>query len=120
MPPCEVDVYLPRFSIESDLRLDDALRRLGIPLAFERGSADFSGMNGRVADLSIGAALHKACVDVNEEGTTAAAATGIMMVALGLPEPPQIFRADHPFLFLIRDTRTKSILFFGRLVEPNH
>jgi serpin B len=71
-------------------------------------------------DLFISAVVHKAFVDVNEEGTEAAAATGVVMRmnAVMMPRPTPIFRADHPFIFLIRDTRSGSILFLGRLVDP--
>jgi serpin B len=62
--------------------------------------------------------LHKAFVDVNEEGTTAAAATAVVMMGRGEPEPPPVFRADHPFVFMIREKRTKCVLFLGRLMDP--
>jgi serpin B len=71
-------------------------------------------------DIFFSAVIHKAFVDVKERGTEAAAATGIMM-ARAAPRPQQpipVFRADHPFLFLIRDNRTGSILFLGRIVNP--
>jgi serpin B len=74
-------------------------------------------------EFSISAAIHKAFIDVNEEGTEAAAATSIVMRATAMrmprPEPPPIvFRADHPFLFMIRDTKTGAILFMGRVEDP--
>jgi serpin B len=71
-------------------------------------------------DLWISAAIHKAFVDVNEEGTEAAAATGIVMrsMAVTRQQPPIVFRADHPFLFLIRDNRSGGILFMGRVTDP--
>jgi serpin B len=74
-------------------------------------------------DFTISAAIHKAFVDVNETGTEAAAATSVIMRATAMrqtmPEPPPIiFRADHPFLFLIRDTKTGAILFMGRVADP--
>ena len=71
-------------------------------------------------DLFISAVIHKAFVDVNEEGTEAAAATGVVIMGRGLaiPRKPADFRADHPFVFLIRDNRTGSILFLGRLMNP--
>jgi len=71
-------------------------------------------------DFWISAAIHKAYVDVNEEGTEAAAATGIMVGAMAVarPQPPIVFRADHPFLFLIRDNRSGAILFMGRVADP--
>ena len=80
-------------------------------------TSDFSGMDG-THDLYIQAAIHKAFVEVNEEGTEAAAATGIVVGARAIPKPPMNFRADHPFLFLIREVRTGSILFLGRVADP--
>jgi serpin B len=91
-----------------------------MPLAFTEGSADFSGMNGK-HDLYISAALHKAFVDVNEEGTEAAAATGLVITPLSAapdPEKPEEFHADHPFLFSIVDNRAGSVLFLGRVLDP--
>ena len=84
--------------------------------AFSALQADFSGMDGQ-GDLFIGAILHKAFVDVNEEGTEAAAATAVAVATLSAHESPT-FRADHPFLFLIREQRTGSILFLGRVADP--
>ena len=95
--------------------LNDALYSLGMVDAFS-GQADFSGMDGS-KELYIGAVLHKAFVVVNEEGTEAAAATAVTLV-LGMPMPAPVFRADHPFLFLIQEQRTGSILFLGRVVNP--
>ena len=86
-------------------------------LAFTPGQADFTGMTGS-QDLSISAVIHKAFVDVNEEGTEAAAATAVVMNTPGPVVRTFVFRADHPFVFLIRDTRTGSILFLGRMVKP--
>ena len=82
-------------------------------------NADFSGMDG-VRDLFLSAVVHKAYVDVNEEGTEAAAATGTVARAMALmrPLPIPVFRADHPFLFLIRDNHSGSVLFLGRVVDP--
>ncbi|WP_152051297.1 serpin family protein [Tautonia marina] len=114
----EVAVALPRFSLSSQFTLNQALSKLGMSLPFQPGQADFSGMDGS-RELYITAAIHKAFVDVNEEGTEAAAATGIVVgVRSALPSEPKVFRADHPFLFLIRDTHTGSILFLGRLTNP--
>ncbi len=85
--------------------------------AFDPEKADFSGMNGGKESLYIWAVVHKAFVDVNEEGTEAAAATGVIMKTKA--EPVQrVFRADHPFLFLIRDARHGSVLFLGRVTDP--
>ncbi len=113
----EVDVWLPRFEITFPCQLDAALKSLGMVDAF--GNADFSGMDGSRSFL-IGAVLHKAFVAVNEEGTKAAAATAVVM-ALGMafsPLPTPVFRADHPFIMLIRENSTGSILFLGRVVNP--
>jgi serpin B len=89
-----------------------------MPAAFG-GDADFSGMNGK-RDLFISAVVHKAFVDVNEEGTEAAASTAVVMSRSSARlEPVASFRADHPFVFLIRDRRTGSILFLGRVMNPN-
>lgn len=114
----EVIVSVPRFKTESSFSLADMLTALGMKEAFSP-SADFSGMTGG-KDLYISAVLHKAYVDVNEEGTEAAAATGVVMrvTAVRQPEKPIVFKADHPFLFLIRDKNTGSILFMGRIMDP--
>lgn len=114
----EVIVSVPRFKTESSFSLADMLTALGMKEAFSP-YADFSGMTGG-KDLYISAVLHKAYVDVNEEGTEAAAATGVVMElkAVRHPEKPVIFKADHPFLFLIRDKNTGSILFMGRIMDP--
>ena len=69
-------------------------------------------------DLFISAVVHKAYVDVNEEGTEAAAATGVAMKSTSVGKPPAVFRADHPFIFLIHDNQTGSILFLGRVANP--
>ncbi|MBN2445560.1 MAG: serpin family protein [Phycisphaerae bacterium] len=113
----EVHVLLPRFKATSMFSLEDALSALGMRRAFS-GAADFSGMTGR-RDLFIGAVLHKAYVDVNEEGTEAAAATAVIMKrSTAIPRPQPVFRADHPFMFLIRDKQTGSIMFMGRITDP--
>ena len=83
--------------------------------------ADFSGINGGKEPLQISAVIHKAYVDVNEAGTEAAAATAVGIratMAHRCRKPPIPFRADHPFLFLIRDRRTGSLLFLGCLTQP--
>lgn len=119
--PREVEVHLPRFRVEASFRLDDVLQRLGARRAFDRAQADFSEMTADPAGFYIGAVLHRAFVEVNEEGTEAAAATAVMMLlgaAVVAPPLPPIFRADDPFLFLIRDRRTKLVLFLGRLLDP--
>ena len=118
MHPRKVRVYLPRFKATSQFGLGPMLAGLGMPLAFDARDADFSGMTGR-PDLYISAVIHKAFVDVNEEGTEAAAATAVVMrVKSAMPAEPPTFRADHPFLFLIRDTESGAILFLGRMANP--
>jgi serpin B len=113
----QVRVTLPPFKVTAQFLLNKPLAAMGMPDAF--GVADFSGMNGK-RDLFISAVVHKAFADVNEEGTEAAAATGVVMIKDSyIPGPPRaVFRADHPFLYLIRDKRTASILFLGRLTNP--
>jgi serpin B len=113
-----VRVAFPRFKVTQEFELNKTLGAMGMPLAFS-DRADFSGMDGR-QDLYISNVLHKAFVDVNEEGTEAAAATGVAVGAKSAPPTPQQeFRADHPFVFLLRDTGTGSILFTGRVTNPN-
>jgi serpin B len=114
-----VEIFLPRFKLESAFDLNATLGKMGMRDAFG-SEADFSGMDGK-RFLFISGVFHKAWGEVNEEGTEAAAATAIV-ATLGMasepPPPPPVFRADHPFVFLIRDTRSGSILFLGRLAEP--
>jgi serpin B len=116
----KVIVYVPRFKMTSQFGLKDTLQALGMTVAFDAGKADFSRIS-RGEGLCISAVVHKAFVDVNEEGTEAAAATGVVMRATAArfqPEEPPTFRADHPFLFLIRDNQTGAILFMGRVANP--
>lgn len=120
MPVKKVQVFLPKFKATSEFSLGDTLAAMGMPDAFDFRKADFSGMDGR-RDLYISKVVHKAFVDVNEEGTEAAAATAVVVtfgMAAPRPNPIPVFRADHPFLFLIRDNRTGSILFLGRMTNP--
>ncbi|XP_026003981.1 leukocyte elastase inhibitor-like isoform X1 [Astatotilapia calliptera] len=111
----EVVVHLPKFKLEEDYELNDPLAKLGMKNVFCAGSADLSGMNGE-GGLFLSTVAHKAFVEVNEEGTEAAAATAGMVAFCMLRE--EHFRADHPFLFFIRHNKTKSILFFGRFSSP--
>jgi len=114
-----VSVHLPRFSMTWGAEnIVPHLRALGMQDAFVKGAADFSGIDG-TRELLISSVFHKAFVDVHEEGTEAAAATGVMVGVTSMPPPPEIFRADHPFLFLIREKATGSILFMGRLAKPD-
>jgi serpin B len=113
----KVQVALPKFRMTAEFQLQDALSALGMPTAFTE-RADFSGMDGK-EDLYLSAVVHKAFVDVNEQGTEAAAATGVVVGAMAAPPTAiPVFRADHPFLFLIRDKRSGSLLFLGRVLDP--
>jgi serine protease inhibitor len=112
----EMEVFLPKFELTFTFRLDDTLKSMGMPDAFS-DQADFSGMDG-TRQLFIAAVLHKAFVAVNEQGTEAAAATAVIMMTKAVLISPIIFRADHPFLFAIRENSTGSILFIGRVVNP--
>ena len=113
-----VDVTLPRFKVTAELRLKETLSRLGMPLAFS-DTADFSGV-AKGDRLQLSDVFHKAYVEVNEKGTEAAAATGMVMVptSAGPPIQREVFRADHPFFFVIRENGTGSLLFAGRLANP--
>jgi serpin B len=116
----EVIVSLPKFKTEQRISLTKTLSEMGMKLAFDDRKADLSGMAGKPGDLYISAVIHKAFVDVNEVGTEAAAATAVVVTTESAriePMTPE-FRADHPFLFLIRDVRSDSILFLGRLADP--
>jgi serpin B len=113
-----VDVSLPKFKMTSECELKDPLSDMGMPVAFKPGAADFSGITG-TRELAISAVVHKAFVEVDEKGTEAAAATGVVAFRTAvMAQPSVVFRADHPFLFLIRDLRTGSFLFLGRMVKP--
>jgi len=114
----KVEVYLPRFKVEKRFLLNKQLKDLGMVDAFDQDLADFSGM-APVRELYISTVIHKAFVEVNEEGTEAAAATAVVMSGKGLlSDEPHVFRADRPFVFLIRDLRSGCILFMGRLADP--
>jgi serpin B len=121
LPSREVEVYLPRFRVEASFRLEGVLEQLGVRHAFDRQQADFSGITADPAGLAIGAVIHRAFVEVNEEGTEAAAATAVVTfrgAAFAKPPPTPVFRADHPFLFFLRDRRSDLVLFLGRLLDP--
>jgi serpin B len=114
----QVALKMPTFEFDSHFGLSQALEELGMPAAFSSGAADFSGMTG-TKDLFISDVLHKAFVSVDEEGTEAAAATVVEMeVGSEMPADHIAVDIDHPFIFLIRDIETNSILFVGRVLDP--
>ena len=118
-----VILTLPKFQMTRQFGLAGTLSATGMPSAFDATTADFSGMTGK-RELFISAVIHKAYISVDEKGTEAAAATAVVMRGptaipprFQLP-PPRVFRADHPFVFLIRDNRSGGILFMGRVTDP--
>jgi serpin B len=114
----EVEIYMPKFTFTTQIRLKDVLSSMGMPLAFS-DAADFSGITTQ-QEQKLYESIHQAFVDVNEEGTEAAAVTGHVGGNAPGPVPRHVvFRADHPFLFLIQDKRTGAILFLGRVANPN-
>ena len=110
-----IELMLPKFSMEYDIKLKGTLPTMGMPLAFS-DLADFSQMI-EGGGVKIDDVIHKAFIEVNEEGTEAAAVTVVVVVETSAPLLPQ-FRADRPFFFVIHDNKTNSILFMGRLMEP--
>ena len=112
----QVRLTMPKFEFESGFSLKEALAALGMAEAFSE-QADFSGMTGR-RELFISEVVHQAFVSVDEAGTEAAAATAVMMAPTSAMAEPVEMTADRPFVFLIRDLETGTILFVGRVVEP--
>lgn len=117
--PREIEVHFPRFKLETEYDVVVPLQKLGMKDAFDPSNADFSGMGWPKGDLWIGQVKHKAFIEVNEEGTEAAAATAVIMMTRAVLIERHEFRADHPFFFVIRDNSTGSLLFSGRLVNPS-
>ena len=111
----DVEVYIPKFKVETKFELAPVLSKLGMPNAFSQ-NADFSGMD-KTKEVSISNVIHQAFVEVNEEGTEAAAATAVKMMKRAAIRNP-VFKADKPFLFYIIDRKTNIVLFSGRLVRP--
>jgi serpin B len=114
----EVALTMPRFEFDSEFGLNDTLAGMGMPIAFSPDDADFSGMTGN-RELFISDVVHKAFVAVDEAGTEAAAATAVIMTNTAVPPPPVEVTIDCPFIFLIRDIETGSILFVGRVLNPS-
>jgi len=118
LSPAELQLYLPRFFFECTFPLKETLSRLGMPSAFLKGQADFTGVNPDNL-LYLATVLQRAGVEVDEEGTTAWAATAAAGAEFGLAPSPRVFRIDHPFVFMITETGTGSILFLGRVTDPS-
>jgi len=109
------EICLPKFELETKYFMRETLSALGMPTAFS-GAADFSGMTGG-RDLFISEVIHQAYVKVDEKGTEAAAATAVVMNLTAVPQT-KVFRADHPFIFIIQEKETGIILFVGRIINP--
>jgi serpin B len=113
----KVALLLPKFSFEQEFSLAETLQKMGMPAAFEPGRADFSGMDGE-GMLAISDVFHKAFVTVDEKGTEAAAATAVIVFRGGLG-PDVELTVDRPFVFIILDQNTGSVLFVGRVLDPS-
>ncbi len=119
----DIVVTLPKFTIRATFQLNAVLQAMGMKHAFDRDTADFSGMSD-AKDLYLSAVIHQAFVAIDEQDTEAAAATAVVAPTTSAlqhsePPPPIVFRADHPFMFLIRENRSGVILFMGRIVAPS-
>ncbi len=113
-----IRLFLPKWQFESPVLLNEPLSAMGIQDAFMPGAADFSGIDG-TRDLFVSAVYHKGFVSVDELGTEAAAATAVVIELTSLPEPEATVRADRPFIFVIRDYETETVLFMGRVTDPS-
>ena len=112
----EVNVHLPKFKLEASYQMKNLLTDMGMPRAFEKG-AGFNLFDNS-PPIKIDDVYHKAVVIVDEKGTEAAAATGIVANATAASAPPPVFKADHPFIFMIKDNKTDAILFLGQVNKP--
>ena len=112
-----VNLTMPKFEFDSSFGLKAALTSLGMPIAFS-DNADFSGMDGKT-DLQIQDVVHKAFISVDEAGTEAAAASGVVVGTTSAPVIEATVTLDHPFIFAIRDISTGAIVFTGRVTDPS-
>ena len=113
-----IHLYIPKFRLETGYNLVPPLKKLGIKEAFIESTADFRGMGWDKGELWISQIRHKAFIEVNEEGTEAAGATAVEMVTQSMGPRYPVFRADHPFIFMIRENSTGTLLFIGRMADP--
>ena len=113
----EVEVIMPKFKLTQQFDLNNVLAKMGAEEMFIPGKADLSGISSE--PLCVSKIVHKAFVEVDEEGTEAAAATAIGVAVMSMPLPKPMFKADHPFLFIIRQNESGAILFLGRLMKPS-
>ncbi len=119
--PRRVQVFLPKFKVEDQVSLPPVLKAMGLKEVFAPDTADLTGLVSQTPEdnLSVSDAFHKTFVEVNETGTEAAAATGVVVATRSVEADPVVFRADRPFLFLIRDVQHGTVLFVGRYAGPN-
>jgi len=122
LQPKEVKVYIPKFTVKKNYKLSKTLKQY-IPLAFDKEKADFlkfaENIKKEKNNLYIKDIIQKSFIDVSEEGTEAVAVTGLsMMQVSSIPPPPPIFKANHPFIFLIQERKTGYVLFMGKVVDP--
>lgn len=118
----EVEIHIPKFTFKKNYDLSETLKP-HMPLAFDQKKADFSAFDENLKkknfNLYIKNIIHKSFIDVDEEGTEAAAVTSVAFRTLAsIPPPPAVFKADHPFIFLIQDRKTGYILFIGKVADP--
>jgi serpin B len=116
MYPTNLEIYFPKFTFRTEYNLKNVLIDMGFKNAFS-SNADFSGMNG-FGGLFIDKVLHKAFIEVNEEGSEAAAATTVHILETSILEPSKVVDVDHPFVFLIKHKYTDTILFMGNVENP--
>jgi serpin B len=114
----DITPKMPKFGYESKFDLANTLAGMGMPDAFNSQAADFSGIDGGVGDLYIGAVVHNAFISVDEAGTEAAAATAVVVFGIGVRNPREII-INRPFIYMIRDIKTGAILFLGRVKKPS-
>jgi serpin B len=114
----EGTLELPRFTLKYELKLNDVLKALGMAIAFQPFAADFSNMYKGPQDLYISEVKHKTFVEVNEEGTEAAAVTSVGVAMTSVDPTVFWMRVDRPFVFAIRENKSRTLLFMGKIVEP--